>query len=238
MTPDSYAFTCIGGREENQDAHGIRQEGDALIAVVADGLGGHSDGALASARAVERLLGQWQPETAWDQEKLTELVQTAHQAILNLQRERNSSAKSTAVLLILEGERAFWAHTGDSRLYRLRDGEIASVTEDHSVAYMKYRAGEITRAQIASDEDQSSLLRALGSSLRWKPQTAESGLLPGDAFLLCTDGLWEYVTDEEILIDRLKAENARDWAERMLLRAAERIPDNNDNMTLMTLITE
>ena len=143
-----------------------------------------------------------------------------------------------AVLLILQGQRAFWAHTGDSRLYRLREGEIASVTEDHSVAYMKYRAGEITRAQIASDEDQSSLLRALGSSPRWKPQTSESGLRPGDAFLLCTDGFWEYVTDEEILIDRLKAENARDWAERMLLRAAERIPDNNDNMTLMTLITE
>ena len=73
--------------------------------------------------------------------------------------------------------------------------EIAEYTDDHSVAYKKYKAGEITREEIGFDDDQSSLLRTLGSEDRYEPSVRELNLVPrkGDAFLLCSDGFWEYV---------------------------------------------
>ena len=237
MNIDHYEFSSIGGREDNQDSFGQTVEGENALFVVADGLGGHQLGGLASSCAVSSLLENWKADEAYDAEGLTVLIEKANDAILKLQEERNCSAKSTVVLLDLHGNKALWANSGDSRLYYLRDSEISAVTEDHSVAYKKYRTGEITRAQIATDEDQSALLRTLGGPTRWQPDVSETvDLKPGDAFLLCTDGFWEYVTDEEILIDRLKASNAEEWAEKMLVRAAARIPMDNDNMTIITVI--
>ena len=127
---------------------------------------------------------------------------------------------------------------GDSRVYFIHDDRLHAYTNDHSVAYMKYRAGEITREQRATDEDQSRLLRSLGSEERNEPDVyaADVALAPGDAFFLCSDGAWEYLQDEEILIDYLKAETAADWAELMLLRIMERVDGENDNLSLVTVI--
>ena len=146
--------------------------------------------------------------------------------------------KTTVVALSLRGDRAAWAHVGDSRLYYLHDKVIAAYTEDHSVAYKKYLAGEITREQIGFDEDQSSLLRALGNPERNQPVgcTWTQPLTPWDGFLLCSDGFWEYVTDEEILVDYLKADCARAWAELLLIRAMERIGPDNDNLSVITVM--
>ncbi len=236
MRIDSYSFSVIGGRDENQDALGKLIEGENAFFAVADGLGGHRLGSLASSCAVDTLLENWSGEEVCDAERMTAMVKSANDAILNIQREKNCGCKSTAVILNIQGDKAIWANTGDSRLYYIHDGEIAAYTEDHSVAYKKFRAGEISRAEIATDEDQSSLLRALGTPTRWMPDvSAEKRIVCDDAFLLCSDGFWEYVTDEEILVDYLKADDARDWAELMLVRAADRIPEDNDNMTLITV---
>jgi serine/threonine protein phosphatase PrpC len=142
------------------------------------------------------------------------------------------------VALAIDGNRAVWANVGDSRLYYLHEGRIYSCTEDHSVSYKKYKAGEITREEICTDEDQSRLLRTLGSEVRNEPDVkiCDVPLVPGDAFLLCSDGVWEYLRDEEIAIDLLKARNARKWAELLLLRLMNRISGENDNLTLLALI--
>ena len=239
MKIDSYAFSAIGGREDNQDAFGQMVEGENALLVVADGLGGHEHGSLASSCTVSALQESWKADEEYDAEALTALVCAANDAILKMQEEQNCSAKSTVVLLSIQGGKALWANSGDSRLYFLRDGEIRSITEDHSVAYKKYRSGEITRAEIATDEDQSALLRTLGGPTRWQPDVAgEEELKTDDAFLLCSDGFWEYVSDEEILIDRMKAGNAEEWAEKMLIRLAARIPKDCDNLTVITAILE
>ncbi len=106
------------------------------------------------------------------------------------------------------------------------------------MSYKKYKAGEITKEEICRDEDQSCLLRAIGNKERSEPDihVCDAELEAGDAFLLCTDGVWEYLKDEEILIDLLKAEDARQWGELLLLRIMERIDGENDNLTLLTLI--
>lgn len=238
MIFDEFTFTNQGGRSYNEDSVGSRQDGGCGIFVVADGLGGHQFGEVASACVRDVLLEGWQPNEANRQEWIKMQIAEANKRVLAIEQDRKCVLKSTVAALAIDGERAVWANVGDSRLYYLHQSGIAGVTEDHSVAYKKFKAGEITREQIGQDEDQSCLLRSIGGEDRNEPDVYESDfpLEPGDAFLLCSDGVWEYVKDEEILIDYLKAETSKDWAELLLLRLMDRIDGKNDNLTLITLM--
>lgn len=238
MVFDAFLYTNQGGRAYNEDSAGFRQEGADGIFVVADGLGGHQFGEVASACVRDALLESWHPGEADREGWIRTRIAEANRKVLAIARERKSVLKSTVVALVIEGEQAVWANVGDSRLYYLHGDRIERITEDHSVAYKKYKAGEITRQQIGQDEDQSCLLRAVGSEDRNEPDVCvcDVPLEPGDAFLLCTDGVWEYLKDEEILIDLLKAETAEQWAELLLLRIMGRIKGENDNLTLLTLM--
>ena len=237
MRIDSYLFSDIGGREENQDAVG-RLEGDnAGLYVVADGLGGHQQGRLSSDCIVSTLTGGADLSQPCEPETLAALIQQANEEILRIQQEKNVITKSTVVALAINGQTAAWANTGDSRLYYLHGSELRQITVDHSVAYKKYQAGEITKEEIGQDEDQASLLRTLGGESRWEPDSGKlETLRSGDGFLLCSDGVWECLLDEEILVDYLKADSARDWASFLLLRIAERLPRDHDNFSLITIL--
>ncbi len=238
----SFYFTNRGGRPENEDsASALEKEGRGIF-VVADGLGGHKHGSRASRCVVDSLLESW-PKDCSEGECdpaaiLYSGIEKANSAILQLQKENNSNMKSTVVALAIEGEQAAWANTGDSRLYFIHDGRIGAITADHSVAYIKYKNGEISRAQIAQDEDQSSLLKALGNERRWEPEVRSAQISSGDAFMLCSDGLWEYLRDEEILADSLKTDDPKRWAELLLVRLMGRIRPGNDNLTVLTVKVE
>lgn len=237
MILHSYAFSSKGGREENQDSVAVHEEDNCGIYVLADGLGGLQNGKEASELAVKLLEFSWKPgknddPAAW----LEGQFEKANQLLEKYSEVKKVKVRTTLVALRLDGQKATWAHTGDSRLYYLHKGTISRLTEDHSVAYKKYKAGEIRRSEIAKDEDQSSLLRTLGGSERWKPDMDSSTVEEGDAFLLCSDGFWEYVHDDEILFDLLKASSARDWAERLLVRVLSRVEGNNDNLSVLTVI--
>ena len=238
MEFDVYEYTNQGGRSYNEDSVGHTTDGEHGLFVVADGLGGHALGEVASACARDTLIEGWSAEQEDRSTWLEEVIGQANRNILDIQKERDKICKSTVVALTIDGGKAVWAHVGDSRLYYLHRDEIRFITEDHSVAYKKYKAGEITRMQIATDEDQSSLLRTLGSEDRFTPQIRTCGdtIEPGDAFLLCSDGGWEFFRDTEVLIDFLKAENAKHWAELLLTRMMGRIDSGNDNLTLLTLM--
>ncbi len=235
---DSFLFTSPGGREYNEDAVGKRELTIGSLFVLADGLGGHLRGDAASACVTEALLNAGEPQEGDDVSHwLEECVGTANQKLLSMQETLQCRMKSTVVALLLTEDSAVWAHVGDSRLYYLHRGRVATITHDHSVAYAKYRAGEITRSQIATDEDQSSLLRALGNPERNQPELSQSEAPPesGDGFLLCSDGLWEYLNDEEVLVDFLKTDTAQDWGKLLLLRAMDRFQGENDNLSLITV---
>ena len=90
---------------------------------------------------------------------------------------------------------------------------------------------------VYHDDDRSSLLRVLGKE-SCQPEGCTAAVAPGDAFLLCSDGFWEYVYNEEIQADLCKARTAEDWAERMLLRHIRRTPPHNDNFSLITVFVE
>ena len=145
--------------------------------------------------------------------------------------------KTTAAALAVEGDCAFWAHVGDSRLYHFSEGQLVFATRDHSVTYMKYLGGEISYMDVYHDDDRSSLLRVLGKPV-CQPETGQARLEPGDAFLLCSDGFWEFVYQEEIQADLLKAETPRQWTQQMLLRQIRRTPPGNDNFSVIAVFVE
>lgn len=235
MTLEAYLYTNPGGRTENQDSADFRMEEGRGLFVLADGLGGHRDGAVAARTVVKTLLTAWDREWEPDGEGILAAGILEANRLLLEERRSGCQGRSTALALAVEGDRAMWAHVGDSRLYRISGGGISHATRDHSVTYKKYLAGEIGRAGLNFDEDRASLLRVVGDEARCLPQTGGGAVGPGDAFLLCSDGFWGCLYDEEILIDFLKTASPRDWAELMLLRALPRLGPDSDNLTLLAV---
>lgn len=233
---DIYSFSSQGGREYNEDSVGFAYTPYGAVLVTADGLGGHRGGADASKIVVDTLLAEPLDDNKNDKDWLRRRLEAADQEILDQQAALANKMKSTVVALKISGTKATWAHAGDSRLYYIHNSRIEAVTEDHSVAFKKYRAGEITREQIATDEDQSSLLRSMGSQSKLKPDFGETTepLTAGDGFLLCSDGFWEHIRDQEILFDFLKTNSAQAWTELMLLRVIERLQSDSDNLSVIT----
>lgn len=238
MKITTYAYTNQGGRHHNEDSIRAEQDERRTVLVLADGLGGHGGGERASALAAEAVCGQCFSCQTVDEAALAEFIRQANQTVLDGQSEPGlEEMRTTLVALSLEGEQALWAHVGDSRLYRVSQGEINQLTKDHSVTYRKYLGGEITRMDVYHDDDRSSLLRVLGRE-PCTPETGSGPLRQGDAFLLCSDGFWEYVYQEEILADCLKSATPEQWAQQMLLRHIRRTPEGNDNFSLITVFVE
>ena len=234
-----YTYTNRGGRDHNEDALRAWADADHGIFVLADGLGGHQSGEVASALAVDTIFSGMAGAESLDEETLLTLFQSANAEILRRQGESPAQAemRTTAVALGLSGTEAVWAHIGDSRLYRFSGGEQAGVTKDHSVTYRKFLGGEISYMDVYHDDDRARLLRVLGRD-PCKPEAGHGIAAPGDAFLLCSDGFWEFVYNEEMQADLCKARTPAEWAELMLLRHIRRTPPGNDNFSLMTVFVE
>ena len=224
------SYTDTGGRAANEDStRQARQGEDRLCLVVADGLGGHGGGARASAAAADTICREWRGEA--DPEALKGLVRRGHEAVTAIQTPQ-CAMKSTVVALELAGNRAAWAHVGDSRLYHFADGRLVFQTRDHSASQIAVFMGEITVDQIRFHEDRNRVLRALGQTDALTVEAGSETLCPGrHAFLLCTDGFWEYVLENEMAADLAMAADPLDWLVRMRSRLMARVPADNDNNT-------
>jgi len=223
------SYTDCGGRPYNEDTCRAVSSEKGLCLIVADGLGGHGGGEQASDAAAQTICEGWNGHT--DKAALAELFHKANEAVLSKQTPA-CAMKTTAVVLTLEDNKAVWAHVGDSRLYRFFNGKLVCQTRDHSVAQIGVMLGEITPDQVRFHPDRSRVLRALGQDGTLKVDTGECELEKGkNAFLLCSDGFWEYVLEAEMEEDLKAAADPADWLERMRKRLKERIPEDNDNNT-------
>lgn len=224
------SYTDIGGRAENEDStRQLRLGEEQLCLVVADGLGGHGGGAHASAAAADTICREW--DGAADPEALKRLVQRGHEAVTAIQTPQ-CAMMSTVVALEIAGNRAAWAHVGDSRLYHFVDGRLVFQTKDHSASQIAVFMGEITVDQIRFHEDRNRVLRALGQDGAPNVEAGSEVLCPGrHAFLLCSDGFWEYVLENEMADDLAMAVDPLDWLARMRSRLISRVPADNDNNT-------
>jgi PPM family protein phosphatase len=190
-------------RRVNQDAFGRFDDHDRreILLIVADGLGGHRGGEVASKMAVE-IVGQRVRENGGDpQERLREAIAFANDEIHKAaQKDHTLGGMGTTIvcLLLVEDGPSFVAHVGDSRLYRLRSSAIIAITEDHSLVATLVREGVLSEKESRDDPRKNQILRALGVRTAVEIDTASIVLRPGDVFLLCSDGLHGLVTDEEI----------------------------------------
>ena len=204
VSPLAVGGRVRGGRATQQDELVCLHapDADARLLVLADGMGGDGAGELA-AQAVVGVARQLWEQGAWREQPgslfLEELLQAAH-ARLRALRETLASGEphSTAVALLIKGDRACWAHVGDSRLYRFQGRRCLEQTQDHSVAELKRQRGEISAAALASDPDQYKLLRGLGGAHAPVVDHGLAMLRPGQAFVLCSDGVWEHLSTGEL----------------------------------------
>lgn len=241
MTLDLYSFTHPGGRPYNEDrcaaVQGPAPQNLPLL-LLADGLGGHGHGDQAAEFIVQTLQRFWKtraPDPADAAAALTDEIVAANKRLIEAQQKLHRTMRTTIVAAVPGPDTLACVHCGDSRLYLIQAGSIRQLTQDHSVTYKKYLAGQIGFRQINRDEDRSGLLRAVGDADRCQPEawTLPVRLAPGDGLLLCSDGFWEYMQPEEILADCLKSDTAAEWGSWMLRRVMERLTPDTDNLTLM-----
>lgn len=192
--------TDPGGRREQQDRAGVFSAvaGDRHLLVVADGMGGHRQGTQAAETVINVAETEFRTSSAADPAGfLSHLCSRAHQAINSLDRRGAGSPGSTCVFLYLQGNEAHWAHIGDSRLYLMRNGHAQFATVDHSLAALL--EGEETPAGGGSGDGagRSQLYMRLGGGREPEPGLGSTMVLPGDLFLLCSDGFWSTVSCRE-----------------------------------------
>lgn len=236
-------LTDPGGREENQDAWGCAKCADGgWLFCVADGLGGHKGGREAARAAVAGALGAGEAKgfLSTSAQSLANLFEAAQQAVRGVAREqRLPEMRAALAVLCVKDETAFWGHTGDVRIYRARQGgEFAALTKDQSVPQMLADAGEIDPVQIRRHPDRNRLLYVLGGeSIRPVLAAAPEPVAPGDAFLLLTDGFWEWLEDDELAALALKADApaALKRAEDVLRLRAGRPEGGHDNYSAVLL---
>ena len=212
-------YSCIGGREINEDAVELRQEEDCLVVVVADGLGGHDKGEVASAVVAKTIAEEMPLVKKQNVETLITVMQQAQNRLLQVQKEESSvnAMKTTAVTLVTDAKYAYLAHVGDSRAYAFRKLLGYKRTLDHSVPQMMVCSGQMEEKEIRNHPDRNSLLRVFG--IPWEKEMIEvmrpMKLRWIQAFLLCTDGFWELIEETQMQQCLKRARTPKEWLEAM-----------------------
>ena len=227
-----------GGREKNEDRMGYSYTRGSGIFLLADGMGGHPDGEVAAQLALQSISASYQqsanPLIEDVRGFLTDALLAAHRQILRYAVERgmNDTPRTTIVVALVQEGRASWIHCGDSRLYLVRAGELIVRTRDHS--YMEQPEG-MGGTRPAAQKNRNILFTCLGSPI--KPILDMSGpisLQQGDRILLCSDGLWGSLADEDIvyqLANKPVEQAVPDLVESALLKAGS----SSDNVTVIAL---
>ena len=234
------ACTDLGKvRDGNEDS--LLVLGSEVIAV-ADGMGGHAAGEVASKQALETLKQRLVSETAkrYDevslQRMLTAAIVAANHDVYELSKQDGYAGMGTTLTVArLEKERVTYAHVGDSRLYLYRDGSLQQITTDHSLVAEMLRQGYLTEAEAAHHPRRNVITRAVGTADEVKVDSDIFAWRPGDALLLCTDGLTTMLDDRRI--EALFAQNL--FQPEVLVRAlidGANAEGGKDNITVICAV--
>lgn len=231
---ETAAYTDRGARDKNEDAWYCAVTNGQLLALVADGLGGMGHGEIASRDAIA-FLPDYLDHGEVDEDRLCDAIQTENTRIRQMQ-VGGLTMMTTIAALWADRCMAIAATVGDTRIYQFRNGQIRYQSIDHSVAQMAVFSGEITTGQIRQFPGRNRLLRALGVDDATQVDLQDLDILPGDRFLLCSDGFWELITEEEMQEMCLPGDTAAQWLERMRSVASRRSGPRGDNHTAITVI--
>lgn len=227
-------YSHIGSRDNNEDCFLAVSLNGSLLALVADGLGGHQNGEVASRIAVETV-SQALEDAEFDEDELGYAILKASEAIV----KARISGHTTIAALWLKENRAIAAHVGDSRIYQLREGKILFQSLDHSAVQMSVLVGELPPEALRTHPDQNKLFRVLGDEKSPpKMDMTELTVRPGDAFLLCSDGFWEPVTETDMLHALSQAGASAHWLNTMRQTVEEAQDPKQDNNTAVCIFAK
>jgi len=235
-----------GGKSENQDACSVSLAIDGTwVFCVADGLGGHAGGRMASQLAINAVCSYAQQEEFKFDDPLTMLhaFEAANDSVIRGQRANteHSEMRTTLVILFIKDGLAFWGHVGDVRLYHLRNGDVFFQTKDHSVPQMLVDTGDLKTEEIRKHPDRSRLLNALGNPKKKLKATIPQRyqqIKKDDYFHLSTDGFWEWLIEARlihVLAESPTVKQANKEMEEEIIRNAARTQGDYDNLTGLTV---
>jgi len=232
-----YQVSRKGGREKNEDRMGYCYTRDAGLFALADGMGGHPEGEVASQLALQTMAALFQRDakpTLDDPLRfLHDAIIAGHHQLLRYATEKAlmDTPRTTIVACVLQGDAAYWAHCGDSRLYLVRDGKLIARTRDHSYSELQETLSHVV--QVGDRLNRNVLFTCLGSP--GKPMVDTAGPLlmqPGDRVMLCSDGLWSSLSDTvitEIIAERPISDAVPELVEQALRQAGPK----SDNVTVL-----
>jgi serine/threonine protein phosphatase PrpC len=236
-----YQESRQGGRANNEDRTSYCYSRDALLMVIADGMGGHHHGEIAAQIAVQSLADSFQreakPTLADPFRFLQKAMNNAHHAILDYssRHKMKDSPRTTCVACLVQDNVAYWAHAGDSRLFLMRNGRVIAQTRDHSRVRLLLEEGMITESQAAIHPDRNKIYSCLGSPTA--PEIEFSRKTPlehGDVVLLATDGLWG-MTSGELMAVTLKGANLLQAIPMLLTQAETKGGGHGDNLSAVAV---
>lgn len=236
--------TDVGGRESNQDAQSNAQQDDLRCFVMSDGVGGATGGEIASKIIVDAVISRFMEEAAVGPRALRSYIDYAALEVERRKSEegrlRKMRATVAAVLIDCRNYSASWAHLGDTRVYLFRKNKLHSVTKDHSLVQQLVDAGCCSKDQLRTHPQRSLLCGAIGGDSGETPEVAvdEAMIEAGDAFLVCTDGFWEWISEEEMENAAASARSVREWLEvmRAVVESKARLSMTpHDNYTAFTI---
>ena len=239
-------FSHIGDREENQDRVEILMGDHTVLAMVLDGMGGHSSGAEAAMTAIATMSDNFrnskQPLPFPDR-FMTRTIGDSHEALVNLGSGQNIDAKprATCAVCLVQENVAYWSHLGDSRIYHVRDKLILDRTRDHTHVELLLQEGLIIESEIARHPMRSFVEHCLGGD-RPKPPVTASGphkLQDNDMLLLCSDGFWGGLTDadmSEVVAAIDLNGNLQETVEQLAHDAVNRNSPGSDNTTVAAIV--
>jgi serine/threonine protein phosphatase PrpC len=232
-----YQVSRKGGREKNEDRMGYCYTRDVGLFALADGMGGHPEGEVASQLALQTLAARFQREA---KPLLTEPLRFLHDAIISghhqllryaTERALIDTPRTTIIACLLQGNAAYWAHCGDSRLYLVRGGKLIARTRDHSYTELQETMSHVV--PIGERLNRNVLFTCLGSPGKPVVDTAGPLLMhPGDRVLLCSDGLWGAVSDA-VITEQLARSSVSDAVPELVEQALRNAGPKSDNVTVL-----
>lgn len=235
---DIAEFTHIAGQSQQCDRllYQLINAKSQLLAVLCDGLNGSRAGDKAAEICSTTAL-----QALEEGQTTEEAILTAAETLKKEQDTQKSlrTAATTICTMRVDTDLVKWATVGDSRIYHLSDDKLAHISVDDSPSYYDFLHGKIPYEDIRLQNERSQLNAALAYNFdagKFQAHSESFTLQEGDGLLLCSDGLWSYVFEAEIVIDWLKAKTAEDWLDRLLLRCIQRTLLDGDNLSILACI--